>query len=87
MDFDEDHYPDYRPGYKNYDRMHDLLWRENAKITDFAVRKGMTFQPYTPALFSEIPGYKYDVAEAIGVDVTTNRSDVYVAITKIPEQQ
>ena len=36
MCFDESHYPDYRPGYKNYDRMYELLWQESSKITDFA---------------------------------------------------
>jgi hypothetical protein len=85
MDFDEDHYPDYRPGYKNYDRMHDLLWRESAKITDFAIRKNIKFYPYTgPEVFAAFPGYKYDVAVNIPTDVVTSRPDVYIGIARIP---
>lgn len=85
MDFDEDHYPDYRPGYKNYDRMHDLLWRESSKITDFAIRKGMTFHQYTgPDFFSLMPGYKYSEAEKIKSDITTQRNDVFLALKQIP---
>jgi len=63
--------------------MHQLLWRESSKITDFAIRKGMTFVPYTPTVFSEIPGYDHQLATKIGVDVTTNRGDVYIALAKI----
>lgn len=86
MDFDEDHYPDYRPGYKNYDRMHELLWHENSKITDFAIRKQINFEPYGgPDAFSMLPGYKYDEAEKIKADITTQRNDVYIAFTQIPK--
>ena len=57
MCFDESHYPDYRPGYKNYDRMWELLWQESTKITDFAMRKGMHFYPYNVKLFERWDGY------------------------------
>ena len=87
MDFDEDHYPDYRPGYKNYDRMHELLWRESSKITDFAIRKGIKFYPYAgTATFEAFPGYKYDVAATIPTDIITSRQDVYIGIAQIPQQ-
>jgi len=84
MCFDETHYPDYRPGYKNYDRMYELLWQEQCRIDNFAVRKGMQFSEYTgPELFKNIPGYDKQLSKKIKNDIVTANSDVYLAITKI----
>jgi|TARA_R110002074_G_scaffold166722_6_gene327498 hypothetical protein len=80
MDFTEGHYPDYRPGYKDYNTMRSLIWNESSKITDFAIKKGMKFQKYnTNDVFAMIDGYKYD----IGNNLTPHQTDVYVAITQI----
>ena len=81
MDFSEGHFPDYRPGYTDYNTMRTLLWQENNKITEFAIRKNLTFQHYTTAeVFSEISGYKYEA----GVTIKPKPTDVYIAVAKIP---
>jgi len=83
MCFDESHYPDYRPGYKNYDRMWELLWQESTKITDFAMRKGMHFYPYNVKLFEQWDGYNSIKAEPF-LEVNKNKhNDVYMAIATI----
>ena len=83
MCFDESHYPDYRLGYKNYDRMYELLWQESSKITDFAFRKGMNFVPYNVEVFSDWQGYDAEVAQPL-FDVNTNKhNDVYIATATI----
>ena len=82
MDFDKDHYPDYRPGYTDYNTMREHIWNENAKITDFAMRKDMQWQLYNPeTTFKDIKGF--DKSKAKYMD---NRwDDVYISICKIPE--
>jgi hypothetical protein len=81
MDFDKDHYPDYRPGYTDYNTMREHIWKENAKITDFAMCKGMTWDKYDVHKFDNIAGF--DIAKAKYMD---NRwDDVYISICKIPE--
>jgi hypothetical protein len=82
MDFSEGHYPDYRPGYRDYNTMRPILWEESQRITDFAIRKQMNFLEYDPVkAFENIPGYKYDVAQKL----KKNHSDVYIAIAQVPE--
>ena len=89
MDFDEDHYPDYRPGYKNYDRMHQLLWRESSKITDFAIRKKLEWKQYSTAEFSSWEGF--DRSDAFELDYkkinNTKHNDVYITSCQIPNQR
>ena len=83
MDFSEGHYPDYRPGYRDYNTMRPLLWEETSKITEFVIRKNLTFQHYTSTdVFSTIDGYKYDV----GRNIVPKPTDVYVAVAQIPKQ-
>ena len=83
MCFDEDHYPDYRPGYKDYNRMWELLWQESSSITDFAFRKGMNFSQYNVKLFEQWNGYNPSVAEPF-LDINKNKhSDVYIATATI----
>lgn len=86
MDFSPDHYPDYRPGYTDYNTMRELLWKESTKITDFALRKNINFQPYTCDMFSEWQGYNKSEAEAFNAINSDKHSDVYVAIATIPGQ-
>jgi len=81
MCFDESHYPDYRPGYRDYNRMWEILWQESSKITDFAMRKNMPWQLYNPqTTFKDIKGF--DKSAAKYMDNKWN--DVYIAICKIP---
>lgn len=80
MDFSEGHFPDYRPGYTDYNTMRTLLWEESAKLTDFAIRKEMNFVPYDRLAFSSIKGFDKKAANALKI----NTSDVYVALTRIP---
>ena len=80
MDFSEGHFPDYRPGYTDYNTMRDLLWTESAKITDFAIRKGMEFKPYNNMVFSSIKGFDKKAAQ----QQVINNNDTYVAFIRIP---
>ena len=83
MDFSPNHYPDYRPGYTDYNTMRNLLWTESAKITDFAIRKSMNFKPYTVEEFKNWNGYDIDQA-AYFLEVNKNKhNDVYIATTTI----
>jgi hypothetical protein len=83
MDFSPGHYPDYRPGYTDYNTMRPLLWQESTKITDFAIKKNIAFQLYdTAEVFSGIAGYKYDVGE----NIVPKPTDVYIAVSQIPEK-
>ena len=82
MDFSEGHYPDYRPGYTDYNSMRKHIWNENAKITDFAMRKDIQWQLYNPeTTFKDIKGF--DDGAAKYMDNKWN--DVYIATCKIPE--
>jgi hypothetical protein len=86
MCFDEDHYPDYRPGYKNYDRMWELLWQESSSITDFAVRKGLEFKQWSTELFKNWNSFNLDKSLEY-VEVNKHKhSDVYIASATIPER-
>ena len=81
MCFDELHYPDYRPGYRDYNRMWELLWQESSKITDFAMRKNMDWQKYDPKTsFSTLPGFDKKAAKY----VDNRQPDVYTSVVKIP---
>jgi hypothetical protein len=83
MDMSDGHYPDYRPGYKNYDTMRQLIFQENAKIVDFAMRKGLQWELYNPkTTFKNVTGFNNSKAKYMGSNVT----DVYIAICKIPEK-
>ena len=86
MCFDESHYPDYRPGYKDYNRMYEILWQESAKITDFATRKGLTFRPYNTNEFAQWEGF--DRSDAFELDYkkinNTKHNDVYITSVQIP---
>jgi hypothetical protein len=85
MDFSAGHYPDYRPGYTDYNTMRPLLWQETSKITEFAIRHNMQFNQYTTTdVFSKIPGYKYTVGP-LAQSITPTQTDVYVAVAQIPE--
>jgi len=81
MDFSDGHYPDYRPGYTDYNTMRNLLYIESAKITDFAIRKGLNFKQYSPSeLAKYIEGANTDIAETL----TANGPDIYFAVARIP---
>ena len=84
MDFSEGHFPDYRPGYTDYNTMRSLLWTESAKITDFAIKKGIQFQEYDPVTaFEDIPGYDYEAAKDLKINHEPN--DVFIGVKRIPE--
>ncbi len=88
MDFAPDHYPDYRPGYTDYNTMRNLLWKESAKIIDFTLRKNIPFHLFKGTdNFSILPGFKKDVAKAIEKDITIKNSDLYIAIEQIPNKK
>jgi len=80
MDFSDEHYPDYTPGYTDYNTMRKLLWQESAKITDFGIRKGMDFVPYDNMVFNKIGGFDKKLAKSLDI----NNNDTYVAIKRIP---
>lgn len=82
MDFSPEHYPDYRPSYTDYNKMRPLIWEENAKICDFAIRKHMHWHKYNPSTsFNNIDGFDLKVAKYI----EANADDIYIATCKIPE--
>ena len=83
MDFAPDHYPDYRPGYTDFNTMHELLWKESVKIADFAMRKGMQFKPYTVEEFKNWQGYDIDQAAQFLAINKDKHQDVYIATATI----
>lgn len=84
MDFSEGHFPDYRPGYTDYNTMRSLLWTESVKITDFAIKKGIQFKEYNPVTaFEDIEGYDYEAAKDLKINHEPN--DVFIGTIKIPE--
>ena len=83
MDFSPDHYPDYRPGYTDFNTMHDLLWQETAKIIDFAIRKNMQWQPYSIDVFKNWEGYDLEIAAPFLEVNKTKHTDVYIATATI----
>ena len=89
MDMAPEHYPDYRPGYTDYNTMRELLWKESAIITDFAIRKGLTFKPYSTHEFSSWKGF--DHASAFQIDFekinNTKHKDVFITSCQIPNQR
>jgi hypothetical protein len=86
MDFAPEHFPDYRPGYTDYNTMRDLLWKETNKITDFAIRKGLKFTPYTTNEFAQWNGFKHSNAFNIDFNKINNskHEDVFIASCQIP---
>lgn len=83
MNFAPDHYPDYRPGYTDFNTMHKLLWEESVKITDFAMRKNMKFEQYSVELFKNWDGYDMDAAAPFIEVNKTKHTDVYMATATI----
>jgi hypothetical protein len=82
MDFVDDHYPDYRPGYKNYDTMRERIFEESAKIVDFVITKGYSFKHFTAQkAFSDMPGYNPEFDDVI----RKGQHDIYFAMIQIPE--
>jgi hypothetical protein len=62
--------------------MRQLIWEENAKIVDFALRKNMQFELYDCAnSFSKIQGFDKSVAKYMQQHFV----DVYVAVAQIPQ--
>ena len=86
MCFDESHYPDYRPGYRDYNRMWEILWQESSKITDFALRKNLNFHTFDLNLFNEWEGFDFDTAQHFNGINTDKHADVYIASATIPEK-
>ena len=80
MDFSEGHYPDYAPGYTDYNTMRKLLWTESVKITDFAVRKDMNFSLFNNYSLQHILGFDIDLTKTITID----NSDTYISVKRIP---
>ena len=85
MCFDETHYPDYRPGYTDYNRMWEILWQESSKITDFAFRKQLDFKQFDLNLFNSWDGFDPDTAQQFQRINTDKHADVYIAVATIPE--
>ena len=86
MDLAPDHYPDYRPGYKDYNTLRELLWKETAKITDFAIRKGLEFKQYNLDLFKKWDTFDFETAQTYDQLNNSKHSDVYIALATIPER-
>lgn len=86
MDLAPDHYPDYRPGYKDYNTLRELLWKESAKITDFAIRKGLDFKQYNLDLFKKWETFDFETAQTYDQLNSSKHSDVYIALATIPER-
>jgi len=83
MDFSDSHYPDYRPGYTDYNTMRDLIFKENSKIVDFAMTKNIAWAKYDPATsFKNIEGFNKSKAKYMH----SKTSDVYIASCMIPEK-
>jgi hypothetical protein len=89
MDFSEGHYPDYRPGYINYDTMRTSIFEENNKILDFAVRKNLKWKLYDASILSKyfttttVP-LRSKTERAALLQHKINNSDIYVSLVKIP---
>lgn len=81
MDFSEGHYPDYRPGYTDYNTMRKLIWEENANIMDFAVRKNMHWAPYSASSLAKY----FDADMNTAAKLTPNANDIYFAVARIPD--
>lgn len=80
MDFSPEHWPDYRPGYTDYNTMRPKIYEETVKIVDFAFRKGMQFTPWNPnTSLVDIEGFDASVA------ATYKKwpDDLYMAVAKI----
>ena len=86
MDFSPDHYPDYRPGYTDYNTMRNLLWTESVKIIDFAIRKGLEFKQYNLDLFKKWDTFDFETAQTYDQLNNIKHSDVYIALATIPER-
>jgi len=86
MDFSPDHYPDYRPGYTDYNTMRNLLWTESVKIIDFAIRKGLEFKQYNLDLFKKWDTFDFEIAQTYDQLNNSKHSDVYIALATIPER-
>jgi hypothetical protein len=85
MDFAPEHFPDYKPGYTDYNTMRELLWKESAKITDFAIRKGLKFKQYNLAEFNQWEGFDYSNAFELDFNKVNSdkHKDVYIASAQI----
>jgi len=66
--------------------MRELLWKESAKITDFALQKGIQFKPYNVSEFKHWNGYDIDIASEYEMINITKHNDVYIASVTIPEK-
>ncbi len=85
MDFAEGHYPDYRPGYINYDTMRTHIFEENNKILDFAVRHNLRWELYDGSFLSR----HFEMNESFNQpiqrgDQPKHDRDIYVTLVKIP---
>jgi hypothetical protein len=85
MDFAEGHYPDYRPGYKDYDTMRTSIFEENLKILDFAARHNLRWELYDGSFLSR----HFDMNESFNQpiqrgDQPKHDRDIYVTLVKIP---
>jgi hypothetical protein len=68
--------------------MYEILWQESSKITDFAMRKGLTFKPYNTNEFASWAGFDRSDAFELDYNKINNNikhNDVYIATCKIPE--
>ena len=80
MDFSEGHYPDYRPGYIDYNGMRPRIWEENAAILDFGIKMGLQFTKWNPQTsIAQIPGFDPVAAS----EIIKSADDVYVAVAQI----
>ena len=79
MDFTEDHWPDYRPGYKDYNTMYERIRYENAYMLDFAIRNDMAWMPASDVnSFRWFPGFEADKYSNNG-----KWNDVYITYQRI----
>jgi len=80
MDFSPEHWPDYRPGYTDYNEMRPKIYEETVKIVDFAFRKGMQFEPWNPnESLKSIEGFDKELAG--GLEKWPD--DLFMAVAKI----
>ena len=88
MDFSDGHYPDYRPGYTDYNTMHKKLWEENMNIVDFVLRKKAQFEVYNPqTTLAKFPGFDKDIADTLKVKLLPGQSevDIFASVIEIPK--
>ena len=83
MDFSPEHWPNYSPGYTDYNYMRTKIFEESSKITDFAMRKNMQWKMYDPTTsIQNFPGFSQEAADQI----SRWAGDAWISFKEIPQQ-